>query len=115
MKVPETIMDSLHGTDFVVDAFEFAVGDRVFGGVKDGRAKSQQRLGEGCQQGDASLHGSFDPVVKKQCLSESLCLGQKLKGQENDQNNGNKKEKCGRDDRHDAGGVWDEPRGGLGR
>ena len=26
MQVSETIMDSLYGTDFVVDAFEFAVG-----------------------------------------------------------------------------------------
>ena len=65
MKVPETIMDSLHGTDFVVDAFKFAVGDRVFCGVKDGRANGQQCLGEGRQQGNARLHGSFDPVIKK--------------------------------------------------
>jgi hypothetical protein len=40
MKVPETIMDSLHGTDFVVDAFEFAVGFIGFYGYQFRRYKS---------------------------------------------------------------------------
>jgi hypothetical protein len=35
MEVTKTIVKSLHGSDFVVVAFQFSVGDGVLGGVED--------------------------------------------------------------------------------
>ena len=47
MEVTKTIVHALHGTDLVVDAFEFSIGDAIDPSVENRGAESAQGFGEG--------------------------------------------------------------------
>ena len=47
MEVAKTIVHALHGSDLIVDAFEFSIGDAIDPSVENRGAESAQGFGEG--------------------------------------------------------------------
>jgi hypothetical protein len=54
LEVTKAVMHALHRPDFVVDAFEFPIGDRIDPTVEDGTSKTTQCFGH--------RRGQFFPV-----------------------------------------------------
>jgi len=65
MEVTKAIVHPLHGTDLVVDAFEFSIGDAIDPSIENRGAKAAQGFGEGRQQRDSGLCSPTAPVVKE--------------------------------------------------
>ena len=54
-----------HGTDLVIDAFEFAAGDRVLEVVEDAGGVGAQGLGQAFHLADAAAQGAGDPAFQE--------------------------------------------------